>query len=177
MAEVHSAIARFDKNVSITMTTELSLSRAEVWDALVNPAQLSKWLGHFDTAIEDGADFKLTYLNGSDHLIAGSTVTCTAPALLEYTWSFNGGIDSFVRITLVPTETGGTTLNFTHENVPVDLAPADAATWHAQFEFLSRWLQDHLALGANLRQRRNELLPQYVAEVAHALAPTRVESI
>ena len=170
MAEVHSAIARFGSNLAISMTAESSLSREVLWDALVNPAQLSMWLGHVNRPLTDGAEFTLTYLNGSDHEITGRVLTCAAPGLLEYTWSFNGGPESIVRFTLVPRADGGTTFHFIHENLAAESAPSDGATWHAQFEFLSRWLLDHIALGANLRQRRNELLPQYEAEVAHALA-------
>lgn len=169
MAEVHSTIARFGSNLAITMTAESSLSREVLWDALINPAQLAMWLGHVDRPLLDGADYELIYPNGSDHTITGKVLTSAEPGLLEYTWSFNGGPESIVRFTLVPRADGGTNFHFMHENVRIDSAPSDAATWHAQFEFLGRWLNDHIALGANLRQRRNELLPQYEAEVDAAL--------
>lgn len=172
MPEVHSSMQRFGENLSIELTVESNLARTEIWPALTEPAQISRWLGHTTIPLDEvGSNYELTYLNGSDHVAKGEVLVASEPDSLVWSWNFNDGVDTVVRFSLSPRENGGTTFRFTHENVPVADAAADAATWHAQFEFLSRWLLDHIALGAHLRERRVELIPQYEREVELVLDP------
>lgn len=170
MPEIQSAMLRTGDTITVKLTVESALPRTTIWPALVDPAQLSRWLGHTSIPLDQvGGQFELTYLNGSDHVAAGEVLLATEPDSLAWTWSFNGGPVTTVRFSLTERENGGTTFRLRHENVLPGDAAADAATWHAQLEFLSRWLLDKISLGAHLRERREELIPQYESEVAHAL--------
>lgn len=172
MAEVHSTMLRTGSTVTTTLTIESSLSRTDIWPALVRPDQLRHWLGHVTPPLDRiGSEYTMAYLNGSDHRAVGTILTATEPNTLEYSWRFNGGPETIVRFVLTPREDGGTHFRFVHEQVPFEDAAADAATWHAQFDFLSRWLRDGLSLGAHLRERREDLIPQYERELARALNP------
>lgn len=172
MTEVHSTMKVTGSTVTIALTVESALSRHDIWPALVRPDQLRNWLGHVTPPLDRvGAEYTLAYLNGSDHRAVGTVIAATEPNTLEYTWRFNGGPETRVRFNLTPRDDGGTTFRFVHEGVPIPDAAADAATWHAQFDFLSRWLNDRISLGAHLRERREELLPQYERELALAVNP------
>lgn len=132
------------------------------------PDQLRHWLGHVAEPLTEGTDFVLSYLNGSDHRIVGTVIRADEPSTLEFTWRFNGGSESRVRVDFEETD-AGTRFILTRSGVEIDQAAADAASWHAQIDFLSFWLHDRIALGAALRERRNELIGQYEAELANAL--------
>ena len=172
MVEVHSTMKVAGPAVTTALTVESALSRRDIWPALVRPDQIRHWLGHVTPPLDEiGAEYTLSYLNGSDHRAVGTVIAVTQPNTLEYTWRFNGGPETRVRFTLTPRADGGTTFRFVHEGVPIADAAANAATWHAQFDFLSRWLHDRISFGAFLRERREELMPQYERELALAVNP------
>lgn len=168
MPEVHSKMSVHNDTVTTVLSAESRLSREVLWRALVMPEQLRHWLGHVAEPLTEGTEFVLSYLNGSDHRVVGTVTRADEPSTLEFTWRFNGGSESQVRVDLEETNSG-TKFTLTRTGVEIDQAAADAASWHAQIDFLSFWLHDRIALGAALRERRNELIGQYEAEVANAL--------
>lgn len=168
MPEVHSSMTAVNDTVTTVLSVDSVLNRADIWHALVMPDQLRHWLGHVNAPLTAGTEYVLAYLNGSDHRTVGEVLVSDAPSTLEFTWRFNGGEETLVRIELAESDTG-TLFTLTHSGVASAEVAANAATWHAQIEFLGRWLHDRISLGAALRERRNELVGQYEAELENAM--------
>ena len=90
---------RFERNLSQTPQ--------KVWSALVEPADLAKWMQADATVdAEQGGRFELRF-HAFDHSMLGRIITWDPPKTLEYTWPEadpNG--NSIVRFELSPTLAG-----------------------------------------------------------------------
>ncbi len=134
-----------------------------VWRAIIEPAEIAKWLGATVThdARVDGrmrVDWEGTYLAG------GRILAFEPPHLVEYEWDTLPERDSnsVVRFELREAS-AGTELTLIHRDMTPDDAPLNSAGWHAHLDALEAVLAgDKL----DWRARSEELQSSYQALIA-----------
>ena len=112
----------------------LPVSREKVFEALTDPAIMSKWFfpdpawsARVENQLKIGGHYKIAMDNGQDQVHDSSGVyrTIEKPALLEFTWNAamqSGDVkDSIVSIRLESRDEG-TELTLTHSEFPTDQA-------------------------------------------------------
>jgi uncharacterized protein YndB with AHSA1/START domain len=112
----------------------------KVWDALVDPEQMVKWLAEQKTFdARAGGDIRLAWTNGGPD-VSGKITAIDPPYLLEHTleWSETGDQVDF-SWKLEPTADGGTVLTFEHEVVE-PFERKDASGWHTHLDLLEQAL-------------------------------------
>jgi uncharacterized protein YndB with AHSA1/START domain len=117
LAAIHRAVTRDDTHDTVTVTVAhtYDADAEDVWDALTNPARLSRWFYPITGDLTVGGSFQLEGNAGGD------IRRCDRPTLLQVTF---GGPESVVDLRL--TETAGTTtLELTH-TVPLAMAGSGA---------------------------------------------------
>ena len=125
----------------LVVVKELRHAPATVWEALIDPAQLSEWAPFDADARLDtvGARVTLTTVNAPSIHVTETTVTrADAPRLLEYRW---GAFD--MRWELEPVGRGTRLTLWT--NIDRRYIAMGAAGWHICFDVL-----EHLLDGAPL---------------------------
>jgi uncharacterized protein YndB with AHSA1/START domain len=136
--------ARVDKDGDswrLVVVKDLRHAPAQVWEALIDPAQLHEWAPFDADARLDAAGAKVTLTTAnapSPHATETTVRRADAPRCLEYTW---GGFD--MRWELEPAG-GGTRLTL-WTNIDRRYIAMGAAGWHICFDVL-----EHLLDGAPL---------------------------
>jgi uncharacterized protein YndB with AHSA1/START domain len=131
-AEVHKEGEKW----TLVLVREFRHPPARVWEALTDPAHLSKW-APFDADRNLGTvgPVKLSTVGAPTPLVSETHVRrADAPRALEYGW---GGND--IRWELEPLEGGGTRLRLWH-NIDRGYISWGAAGWHICFDVLERLL-------------------------------------
>ena len=124
---------------TLILVRELRHSPEKVWQALIDPAQLSEWApfdadGNLGTA---GAKVNLTTIGApSPHVTETTVIRADKPKTLEYNW---GGFE--MRWQLQPTA-GGTRLTL-WTNIDRRFMAWAAAGWHICFDVLDHMLDGH----------------------------------
>jgi uncharacterized protein YndB with AHSA1/START domain len=103
----------------------IEASPETVWQYLVDPERVARWLGSPATGFEarPGAAYRVEIATG--HVASGSFVECEEPRRLVHTWGWELEDESplvppgtsTIEIELVPAD-GGTLLRFTHRDLP-----------------------------------------------------------
>lgn len=109
----------------VTVSRELSASRAEVWDAIVDPDRMARWLGRLE---RNGDRFVLTMSSSNDQSATGEILVCTRPERIEASWSHGAEPETLVQADLEQTD-GGTRLTLTHRRMPAVKAAEYGADW------------------------------------------------
>ena len=116
-----------------------------VWEFLIDPEKVARWKGLPATAFEPhpGGAYRIEIVPG--HVASGTFLELDRPNRLVYTWGWEPGADgpnpvppgsSTVEIELVA-ENGGTSLRFTHRDLPSAEAAASHGTgWDHYLERL-----------------------------------------
>ncbi len=106
-----------------------SASRAEVFNALIDPDLLSRWFApsaefeayvdRFDAAVDGTYRIEMRHKEGNVHTAIGKIREISPPSRLVYTWKWEGGEmpDTLVTWELKDTD-GGTELMLTHDRFP-----------------------------------------------------------
>ncbi len=109
-----------------------------VWEFLVDPEKVTRWMGLPDSAFDPtpGGAYRIEIIPG--HVASGAFVELERPTRLVYTWGWEAAEDgtnpvppgsSTVEVELVAS-TGGTTLRFTHRDLPsTAAAESHAVGW------------------------------------------------
>jgi uncharacterized protein YndB with AHSA1/START domain len=121
------------ENWTLVLVRELRHPPAKVWDALTDPAQLSRWAPFdADRNLASPGPVKLTTVGAPTPQVSETIVkVAEAPRLLEYSW---GGGD--IRWQLEP-KGSGTRLTLWH-NIHRGFITWGAAGWHICFDVLDR---------------------------------------
>lgn len=132
-------------------------SPEELWDALTDPARLSRWLGceaEIDGRVGGGVRFGWSGEQSGE--MVGEVLAWEPPRLLEYTW-LEGASSSRVRFSL-GAEASETVLVLEHRLLPEGTVAGLSAGWHAHLDGLAA-----LSAGEpfDWDVRFGELIPQY----------------
>ena len=131
------------ESTAVKRELAIDASPETVWEFLVDPEKATRWMGQsasFDA--RPGGMYRVEVIPGNTAL--GEFVELDPPRRLVYTWGWEpGGIDKSVppgtttiEIELVPSG-DGTTLRFTHRDLPNDEAvQSHAHGWDHYFERL-----------------------------------------
>jgi uncharacterized protein YndB with AHSA1/START domain len=125
---------RTAEQIVVERELTIAASPETVWQFLVDPEKAVRWMGQvcsFDA--RPGGDYRCDVIPG--HRASGEFVEVDPPHRLVFTWGWEPGPDgpspvppgsSTIEIELEPSG-GGTTLRFTHRDLP----NAESATSHA----------------------------------------------
>ncbi len=117
-----------------------------MWEFLVDPEKVARWKGQPATAFDPrpGGGYRIEIIPG--HTASGEFVELDRPRRLVYTWGWEPDEDgpnpvppgsSTIEIDLVA-EDGGTTLRFTHRDLPSsEAAESHAVGWDHYLERLA----------------------------------------
>jgi uncharacterized protein YndB with AHSA1/START domain len=136
----YGTVVERDGNRYLRFRRTLAHPVQKVWDALVDPDQMIKWLAEqkrFDPRA--GGDIELAWTNGGPE-VSGKITAIDPPYLLEHTleWSEDGTMVQF-SWQLEPTPDGGTVLTFEHE-VHEPFERKDISGWHSHLDLLEEAL-------------------------------------
>ncbi len=125
----------------------------EVWDALIDPERLARWLapgtiGEHEVELDFGEGGSVT----------GRVLRREPPTLLELEWRFPGEDESVVRFELAR-DGDGTRLVLEHRALDAGRAVGYGAGWHAHLEALRDLLEDRD--GGSWDDRFAAVLPAY----------------
>lgn len=173
MAEIFGTLSRISDNYSVTLAADSDFDRKTIWRAITKEDALTAWLGQPSGKIMTGEPFTITYPNDADYSIVARVQERRVPSTLVLHWQFNDLPENLVRISLSKRPTGGTEVRLEVIGLRREDAAIAAATWHAQMEFLRRYLYGDEILGHALRFRRDELVPEYESQLLAIGAPKK----
>lgn len=121
----------------VAVERRLAMTPAEVWDALVQPERLARWLGTIESGERPvvGGDFGLRLGDDVDDRADCRLLACDPERGLAIAWRWTGEPDSVVRVALEEVE-GGTVLRLRHELMAPQPAPDYGAGWEAHLDGL-----------------------------------------
>lgn len=173
MAEIFGTLSRISDNYSVSLAVDSDFDRKTIWRAITKEDALATWLGRPSGSIMSGEPFTITYPNDSDYSIVARVQERRVPSTLVLHWQFNDLPENHVRISLSKRRSGGTEVRLEVTGLHRENAAIAAATWHAQMEFLRRYLYGEEVLGHALRFRRDELVPEYESQMLAIGAPKK----
>ena len=124
-------ITRSGNEYSLLLERDYPVPIDRVWNALVEPEKLSRWLAKVTQDGQVGGTFAIDF--GSDRA-GGKILVYDPPRSLAFEWGERGE-DSVVRFDLEPSERG-TKLRLTHTRQSAEMAAGTGPGWHAHLEVL-----------------------------------------
>jgi uncharacterized protein YndB with AHSA1/START domain len=133
---------------SAQVTIEIDANASEVWDALVNPQMIKKYL-HNTNAVSDWKEGSTLEFRGEwkgkSYVDKGEIVKLEKEKLLQYTWlsSSSGMEDKKENYSLISyrlsSKNGKTSLTLTQDNIPNEEGKKQSEkNWSAVFEDLKK---------------------------------------
>jgi uncharacterized protein YndB with AHSA1/START domain len=135
-----------ENRATFESTLQIAASPETVWEFLVDPEKIVLWKGEEATfEARPGGAYRIGVLPG--HAASGEIVEADPPRRLVYTWGWEPGPDgpnlvppgsTTIEIELEPSSGGGTTLHFTHRDLPtVESAESHAEGWNHYLDRLA----------------------------------------
>jgi uncharacterized protein YndB with AHSA1/START domain len=126
-------VSAITESTKVERELTIAASPETVWELLVDPEQAVRWMGQVATLdAHPGGLYRVEVIPGNT--ARGEFVVVDRPRRLVHTWGWEPESGSTVtpgsttvEYELIPTD-GGTTLRFTHRDLPSE----EAATSHAQ---------------------------------------------
>ena len=121
----------------VDVERRLPMGPAEVWDALVQPERLGRWLGTIESGERPavGEDFGLRIGDAPDDRADCRLLACDPGSSLLVAWRWTGEPESVVRIALEGGD-DGTVLRVRHELVAPQSVADHGAGWEAHLDGL-----------------------------------------
>lgn len=131
-----------ESTTTLRIVRTYSASRKDVFEALTEPAQLSKWFAPsddfeayvdtFDAEVGGSYRIEMRHKDGNVHTAVGTIREVNAPDRLVYTWKWEGGEMGDTLVTWELRDAGEETeLVLTHEQFPNEEAKEEHAQgWH-----------------------------------------------
>jgi uncharacterized protein YndB with AHSA1/START domain len=110
------------EGIAVERELEIAASPETVWELLADPAEATRWMGQaasFD--LRPGGAYRVDIIPGN--VARGEFVEVDPPRRLVHTWGWEAGASpvapgsTTIEIELIP-DGGGTTLRFTHRDLP-----------------------------------------------------------
>jgi uncharacterized protein YndB with AHSA1/START domain len=140
----------YGSHASVRFERQYDASAKEVWDALTQPAPMSRWLGAEVTIqAEPGGAVQLRWPGGEQ--MTGTILRCIPPRLLEYSWKESEEEPESVVTFEVSPAGSGALLVLEHRRIDPGEIVGLGAGWHGHLD----------ALGALLSGRSSELAGSY----------------
>jgi uncharacterized protein YndB with AHSA1/START domain len=130
------------ESISVEREIAIAASPETVWELLVDPEQVIRWMGQAATFdVRPGGDYKIDVIPG--HTASGQFVEVDPPRRLVLTWGWEGEGDVPPGSTTVEYELirsgEGTLLRFTHRNLPnAEAADSHEHGWSHYLERLEK---------------------------------------
>jgi uncharacterized protein YndB with AHSA1/START domain len=160
MFDAMGTLAEDGDRRSVRFERRFDATPEEVWNALVEPERLRRWLAEAIVDAREGGSVELRFTDDSGGHVTGAIRVYDPPRVLEYDWTYEGEPGSVLRFELRATE-GGTELVLEHRLLSPESGPGYAAGWHAHLDALAAALADEPA--PDWQRRYEELRPDYVA--------------
>ena len=129
------------ERLALTRELEIDASPETVWELLVDPVKMTRWMGMSATLeARPGGVYRCNVVPG--HTAVGEVIEVDPPRRLVHTWGWEEGGsvapgESTVEYELVPSGSG-TLLRFTHRNLPgADSVESHGHGWDHYFERLA----------------------------------------
>jgi uncharacterized protein YndB with AHSA1/START domain len=128
------------ETTSVEREIAIAASPETVWELLVDPEQVTRWMGQVATwDVRPGGEYRFEVVPG--HTARGEFVEIDPPRRLVQTWGWEDGPvtpgSTTIEYELVP-DGDGTLLRFTHSGLPnAEAAASHAHGWDHYFERLS----------------------------------------
>ncbi|SDH58445.1 SRPBCC family protein [Agrococcus jejuensis] len=121
----------------VDVERRLAMPPAEVWDALVQPERLARWLGTIESGERPpvGGAFGLRLGDEPGDRADCRLLECDPERGIAIAWRWTGEPDSVVRVTVDAVE-GGSVLRLRHELVAPQPVPDYGAGWEAHLDGL-----------------------------------------
>ncbi|HUP32258.1 MAG TPA: SRPBCC family protein [Gaiellaceae bacterium] len=161
MTEIHAeagALRSDDDRCAVRFRRLYDFTPDELWSALTDPAQLTRWLARAQVDPGVGGHVSLDFDGGSTE--GGRILVWDEPSVLEYEWRFSDEEPSVVRFELHPQE-AGTLLVLDHRQLGRSSGAGYGAGWHAHLDALGRV---YAFTDEAWTRRFEELLPEYTAQ-------------
>jgi len=134
-------VSAITESTKVERELTIAASPETVWELLVDPAQAVRWMGQVATLdARPGGEYRVEVIPGNTAV--GEFVEVDPPRRLVHTWGWEAGSSSSVgpgtttiEYELIPTD-GGTTLRFTHRDLPD--AQATESHGHGWDHYLGR---------------------------------------
>ena len=129
--EAAGTVTQTGEEYSLLLERDYPVPIESVWNALVEPEKLERWLAKVTHGGRPGGAFVIDF--GSDKA-GGEILIYDPPHSLAFEWG-EGGEPSIVRFDLQPSERG-TRLRLTHTRQSAKTAAGTAPGWHAHLDVL-----------------------------------------
>jgi uncharacterized protein YndB with AHSA1/START domain len=119
----------------------LSHSAMAVWDAITNPAKLSKWFFEVELELKPGARMIIRFRDEHNTETYGKVVTVVPGSLFEFIWEGSDGEpDEFARWEIFPESATRTRLVLTYSRLTEKYATGAPAGFHIFLDQLEEYL-------------------------------------
>ncbi len=126
-------LVHIDESVEVSLTWQIDVPRARVWQCLTHADLLGQWLGTLVSgAVAAESEFIVDH--GDDYRCRSTVVSYAEPRRLDFTWRFPDEPASNVRIELEGTS-GKTDLGLSHSGLG-ELAASYRDGWCAHLIYL-----------------------------------------
>jgi len=135
--DLRRALTGSRRHPAVDVERRFAVAPAEVWDALVQPDRLARWLGRIEGAERPlvGADFVVGF-DDEPHEHADCTLlACEPERTLTVAWRWTGEPDSVIHVSVREAD-GGSVLRLRHELVDPQSVVEYGAGWEAHLDGL-----------------------------------------
>jgi len=108
---------------------------ADVWDAITNPASISKWLAHATIDMREGGVIRFEFINYPD-VMEGVITELKPMSVFAYTWKEKNGPDTLVRWELYAEGNRKSRMVLTHTRLGND-AHSFGSGWQVHLEMMA----------------------------------------
>lgn len=160
MSDEYATLLRNGPHVDLELRRSFPTTAADLWDALVAPERLARWLAPVHGDLRAGGRFRVDFdADDPAQQVTGTIEKCVPPRRLAITWEIHGAGTSAVGATLTEVA-AGCELVLTHRGLPEPMAAGYGAGWHAYADALAAELAGEPP-ARPWDDRWSELLPHY----------------
>lgn len=159
MSDEYADLLRNGSQLDVELRRSFPAAAGDVWDALVNPERLVRWLAPVRGDLRPGRRYRIDFdADDPAQQVHGTVAECRPPLHLSVSWEIHGAGTSTVTAALAGTASS-CELRLRHDGLPEPMAAGYGAGRHAYAEALAAELDG--AAVPDWDERWAELLPEY----------------